>query len=464
MGRKLNTWFWIISLFHVVIWTLLPTLIRYALPMDANEGYMWGTYLDFGYDRDPWLNAWLTRFAVDIGGRSGWLVYGLSQLSVVLAFWSVWVLGRRFLEPVYAFMAVFLLEGIQYYHLAAIDFNDNVLELGLWSLMALTFYRALIDQKKRFWFLFGVVSGLGLMAKYYTVFPLCCMLLFLHHDFSTIRYTQQRVNLDQSAWFAPVVMAFRFLFIQLGAFFGGVLLCIPLLLNKVPAGDVMPSMKANKLGSFHQAFLLWVGVGPLLLTVLFLVAVGGRVYIMWGTPTLSLFGIVLFWFWKPVITPKRLNIFIMTVLVVLSAFAAGYAWSLTRMGNDSSANEPAQAIVKAVERVWFQYTSKPLYYVAGDRYLASYAVYYSHHHPKAFVEYSLMSSPWIDTHHLHNKGAVFLHRIDPGYPVAFPAEVLLQYPQLKVLPVQHFEYHRSEQGQQTLDVLMGILLPEGQRE
>jgi 4-amino-4-deoxy-L-arabinose transferase-like glycosyltransferase len=491
--QKLTMWFWVIVLAHIFLWTVLPTLIRYTLPMDANEGYLWGTVLDFGYDRDPWLNGWLTRFAIDIGGRSGWVVYAFGQLCSVAAFWGVWRLGQRIFCAQHAFLAVFLLEGIQYYHLAVIDFNDNALELGLWPLMIWIFYRALVDQKIRYWVACGLLSGLGLMAKYYTLFPLCCMFLFMlydpkaragfkqpgfylgllamilvvlphifwlfDHDFITIRYTQDRVALNHQTWWMLFKPALRFLSLQGAAFLGGVLLWLPLLCVK---GMEKVVSRTDKVSDFDRQFLLFQGLGPLLLTLLVSLVTGWQLNTMWGTPLLSLWGLVLLLFWQPKLTQKRLSVFIGTVFVVLFSYGLGYTFSLMKPGARSSANEPAEEFVTLIERLWFDQTEKPLYYVAGDRYLAGYVVYYSSEHPEVLVDYSTANSHPIDLNRFREKGAVFVQRIKAARHMRFPPALLAEYPGLIVLPVQHLPYHRSVNGQPTLDVLIGILPPSKQ--
>jgi len=68
-------WLYALITIHVFFWTLIPTLIRRTLPMDALEGFVWGQHWQLGYDRNPWLNAWLTTIAVKVGGTSGWMVY-----------------------------------------------------------------------------------------------------------------------------------------------------------------------------------------------------------------------------------------------------------------------------------------------------------------------------------------------------------------------------------------------------
>jgi 4-amino-4-deoxy-L-arabinose transferase-like glycosyltransferase len=112
---------------HILLWTLAPTLIRFTLPMDAMEGTTWGHQFEWGYDKNPFMNGWLTALAIKLGGQSGWMTYLFSQLSVAICFFAVWQLGKKILPPLHALIAVLLLEGIQYYNFHAIDFNDNTL-------------------------------------------------------------------------------------------------------------------------------------------------------------------------------------------------------------------------------------------------------------------------------------------------------------------------------------------------
>ena len=139
--RQIERWVYAFIILHVIVWTLAPTWVRFTLPMDALEGTTWGQQLEWGYDKNPFMNAWLTALAVWVGGKSGWVIYLFSQLSVALCFWAVWKIGKKILPPMYAFIAILLLECIQYFNLHAIDFNDNTLELGFWSLTTLFFYK-----------------------------------------------------------------------------------------------------------------------------------------------------------------------------------------------------------------------------------------------------------------------------------------------------------------------------------
>jgi len=485
--------FWLLALFHVLLWTILPTVIRHALPMDANEGYMWGVNLSWGYDRDPWMNALLTRIAVDLGGLSGWLVYAMSQVFVVMAIWSVWRLGRYMFPPVYAFVAAWMLEGIQYYHLAAIDFNDNVLELGLWPVMALFLYQALKYEKLRYWLGLGVVAGLALMSKYYTIFPLAGMLLFLwieptargqwrkpglyiaavvavlisiphiiwlsETNWVTIYYTQGRMTPDHSLWTGRFLPSLKFLFSQIGTFLGACVLLSFVYFWRTSDQEVISEHK--RLSAFDRQFLWCIGIGPFVLTLILGVLLGWKVNTMWGTPLLSLWPLLVLHYWQPKMTAARLKGFIAGVVVIVSLIGGGYAYSLTKPGTVSSANYPARAISEYVESVWEKRYHTPLPYVAGDRYLASYVVYYADEpKPVPFIEWDKYSSHWLDEVDMLKRGAVFLLPVH-GDPkgVRFPLGIHVAYPNLIVLPVKSFKWHRAVPGQAPVNILLGILPP-----
>ncbi len=168
---------------QLTLWTLIPTWVRLSLPMDAIEGYVWGQHFQWGYDRNPWMNALLTHWAVILGGKSAWLVYASSQIFVCVGYWSVWQLAEKITRShLHALISVLMLIGIQYTSIASVDFNDNVIELGLWPLLSYFTYQAYFSakstQKLCYWTLMGCTAGLALMTKYYSIMPLMAVGLF----------------------------------------------------------------------------------------------------------------------------------------------------------------------------------------------------------------------------------------------------------------------------------------------
>jgi hypothetical protein len=64
--------FLVFILLHVIFWTLVPTWMRFNLPMDSIEGTIWAQKLVWGYDKAPLLNGWVTALALQWFGYVDW--------------------------------------------------------------------------------------------------------------------------------------------------------------------------------------------------------------------------------------------------------------------------------------------------------------------------------------------------------------------------------------------------------
>ena len=289
-------WFYIFIILHLILWTAVPAYIRTNLPLDAIEGTIWAHQLEWGYDKNPFMNGWLTAVAIHLGGPSGWMIYLFSQLFIVAAFFSVWQIAKNILTPPLALISVMLLELVQYYNFHSLDFNDNTIELGLWALTMLYLYQATKTEATslRDWLLTATFAALALMTKYYTLALLAAMSLFLilnpqnrkeltkptpylglilflaiitphinwlfSHDFITVRYVFHRAA-SAPSWtnyfFFPLEFAWQQLQVFLPALVVGALLCLP--------RKKEPTTKIQLFLSFDKQFLFYIGLGPFLL-------------------------------------------------------------------------------------------------------------------------------------------------------------------------------------------------------
>ena len=419
---------------QLVTWTLIPTLTRLSLPIDAIEGYVWGQHFEWGYDRNPWMNALLTHWAVVIGGKSGLLVYAFSQVFVCIGFYAVWRLAREITQSgTYALTSVFMLIGLQYVSIASVDFNDNVIELGLWPLLTYFAYRAYFSEDRlsnRYWLLAGIIAGLALMTKYYGIIPILCLLGFglltpsirqkkfswgfyaggllaflislphllwlPQHHFITIEYalgkthefheslsTQQNGSLR--LWLLHhLYYALRFGVVQLLAFLGPLLL---LAMAVFPKGihenpSTLPSSTREEVSGeidlLKHRFLHFAVLGPFLVTLLLSIVLGWKLNIMWGTPLLSLWPL---WFlvqFQPSISRPGLYRLTIAAFIVFSLFAIFYGIHNVRNQN-SNHNLNGQAYSDGVTQAFFAKYHRPLTELSGDRYLNGYVAFYADH-------------------------------------------------------------------------------------
>lgn len=487
--KKFTHWFWFIIILHTCAWTVIPTLLRSALPMDALETSIWGHLLLWGYDRNPWVMGWAGQLGQIISGSSGWGFYFFSQLCVLTAFISIWRLGKKILPSVYPIIAALMLEGIQYYSLAAVDFNDNVLLLGLWPLLALFFYNAVTTQKIIFWVGVGIISALAMMVKYNTVLFLLPMLLFVicntearknlkhlgiylstllflaiitphiiwlfNNDFITVRYAIMRTDATHQTFnlWQHFQSSLHFTLVQLLNFVGA---CILLLAFSTRESV---SHETYAVTPFNKQFLWFIAAGPFLLTIGLSTLSGWYLHSLWGIPYLSLWGLLLFCYWQPTVTQQGITRFIIVTLLIFSGFLLAFTINIFTAGESSSANFPAQNISRSIHNIWYQRYHKPLKYLAGDRYINGYVAYYSKDKPAIYVEWNKIKSPWIDEKDVRTYGAVFLQKSNEG--LQFPKEISQRFPRLQILPIQHFQAARvSRKHHDPIGILIGILPPE----
>ena len=97
---------------HLIVWTLLPSLLNTNLPLDTIEAIAWGNGWPLGWDKHPPLSSWFPGFFFQIFGNQDWSFYLLSQIFVVTAFFVVWKFSEEFFkDKFYCLISVFLLEG-----------------------------------------------------------------------------------------------------------------------------------------------------------------------------------------------------------------------------------------------------------------------------------------------------------------------------------------------------------------
>src|SRR5262249_50598200 len=166
---------------HALVWTALPALLYYNLPLDVIEAMTYGREWQIGYDKLPPLPWFLGEVAFRLTGHDASL-YALSQAAVVLAFVAVWMTARPIVGTTGALAALLIIDGMHYFNLSAVKFNHNVIEVPLWALAGFAFHAGLRGGRLRHWILLGVALGLAWWAKYFVVILAAPLALFLLLD------------------------------------------------------------------------------------------------------------------------------------------------------------------------------------------------------------------------------------------------------------------------------------------
>ena len=181
-NKNVRNIFTLFLIFHLVIWTLIPTLSNTNLPLDTVEALAWGSSLDWGFNKHPPLSAFAVEVTYLLFGNKDWAYYLLSQIFVVFSFIVIFNFSEEFLNnKKLALLSVLLLEGIYFYNFTTPEFNVNVCQLPFWALSVLYAWRCIKFQKTKDFILLGLFIGLGILSKYLFIYLVIGIkLLFLY--------------------------------------------------------------------------------------------------------------------------------------------------------------------------------------------------------------------------------------------------------------------------------------------
>lgn len=428
--------FWGFLVLHVTAWTLLPALANPNLPLDVIEGLAWGREWQFGYAKHPPLSAWLMEIFAALGGGADWSLYLLSQVSVGISLWAMWRLAREFIEPVPALLSVLLLEGIYYNNFTSPEFNANVVLLPLWALAILALRRAVTGGSWQAWAGWGLAAGLGMLGKYYTAVLIAAMatmvlitpayrrqltrpgpyiglavfaavlvphaMWLIANDFPTFSYVAQRAGSGAGAWSDRIVYPLRFLV-------GQVPIVLPALLIMIALGR--PKW-GGALSGEGARFLLFVGFGPLVVTLLLSAVVGFKVRSMWGTPLLLTSGLMLIGWFGPAVTSAGLRRFTWAwagiFAVALTAYTGTVVLRPFFYDTGKRTHFPGRPMAEALTAAWRARFDSPVPVIVGDAWAAGNAAYYSPDRPSVYIDANPAVAPWLNDEDVAKSGAILV--------------------------------------------------------
>jgi 4-amino-4-deoxy-L-arabinose transferase-like glycosyltransferase len=469
-----NSFFYLFLILHTVLWTAGPALTRFSLPHDTLESISWGLQWQWGYNKHPFLAAWLTAGIVKLLQSVDWPVYFLAQLSISLTFFTSWRMALKFLPPVHAIIAALLLDGITFYNINSFNFTPDTLQLPLWILCSLFVYRSFDKNKIMDWLFLGLFAALSILCKYQSALilvsifafslinnkaraaykkpgiylaMLCFFLLLLphliwlyHNEFITIEYALAG-GVSEGESHYQIVHAFQFILSCFVSVLGLFIL-------------LWPFYKAEKislkLSQLQNSFLVFVGLGPIILTLMLAFISGAHFPARWATPYFSFLGIISLVLIKPKIDNNNLKrFFISLVILSLSLWTVRMSTLTVLQRNKSDAWLPNAEIARTLEQLWSKKSLKPLSYLAGSHYLVANTLPYMQKNPIPFFNWSLKESPWVNLSDFKQKGGLFIWDLDKNYDWDKSKETLLfdsselkqTYPSLELIGIYHFYTH-----------------------
>ena len=472
---------------QVTIWTLVPFFIAISLPLDVvSDGLGWGHEWQLGYFKHPPLPSWLAELSFDAMGDMG--PFLLSQLAIAVTCLFVFALGRQMMGERKAAIGTVLLAGVYYFSLPSAEWNHNVAQMPVWAAMVYLFYRALRDGRVQWWLLLGFAAGIGLMMKYSTAVLMAVMFLYLLSDregrarllaagpyialivclvtiaphlwwlqqnnFPSLHYAAERAG-THTGIVSRILLPFKFLFTQFTDL-------IPAILLAALAGLFGRDMTAPADGNDDGRFLLWMGLGPALLTALLSLIAGLGLRAMWGAPMWNLTGLIIVYFVgarAERASFARLGIGTLALLILMPALY----WFTTSYGPEQRGHVarsawPDKPMARSFDQQYQILTGQPVQIVAGDGWLAGLIAMRSSPRASVFTDGDMKQAPWITPQRLAQQGALVVWRIEKGDGAPPPG--LAGLPHFKNEGIMQFSWPRARKAPM-LTVGWGIVPVQG---
>ena len=172
----------------LILLTVIPSVFYTVLPLDTLETIMWSHPFSMGNAKHPPLAAWLAGIFTIVFAHTDFAMYLLSQVMLIIGFVYLYRLGKEFFSTEKAVFSVILLSTIIFYSFDSAKFNVNLPHMALWPMMTFYCCRAVKNDRIADWLLFGAVSALSVLSKFFGFALLLALFLFIVTGRDTRKY------------------------------------------------------------------------------------------------------------------------------------------------------------------------------------------------------------------------------------------------------------------------------------
>ena len=401
--------FYLLCLYHLIIWTAVPYFSNKNLPLDVIEALAWGQDFNLGYNKHPPLSAWIPGFFFKIFGNKDWIYYLLSQVFIVISFIFLWKLSSLFFKKKsQILLSILAIEGIAFYTFDTPQFNVNICQIPLWIGTVYFFFKSIKNNKIINWIFLGVFSALGFLTKYIFAYLLISLFIYLifisikkkkisfnflyalltfllitiphlqwliQNDFTTLYYAIKRGGLNEFNIYNHLLNPVKFLMNQ-------IIVLLPfLLLIYILVKKIKVKLPIN---NEKFIFLLFSFLIPFFLILITSIITGSRIRTMWMIPFYSLIGIFFIFLYQNEINSKKFKNFF--ILLIIFLIVSPILYSLRSIYSDRRTSYDGKKIALQVEQEWKNISKDKISNVGFSEWYAGNLSYQLGNRPKVFLE------------------------------------------------------------------------------
>ncbi|HTW35216.1 MAG TPA: glycosyltransferase family 39 protein [Rhizomicrobium sp.] len=467
---------------QLLIWTLVPWFFAVSLPLDVvSDGLGWGHEWQWGYFKHPPLPSWTVEAFFDVLGDIG--PFLLSQIAIAITYAFVFLIGREMMPSRQALIATLLLVGVYYFSIPTPEWNHNVAQMPVWAWATYSYLRAIRTGGLRWWAMLGLACGMAVLTKYASAVLFLAMLAHLlstrktaaafatfgpylalavllaviaphltwlvQNHFPTFSYAAARAGHGESA-LHRIIAPFHFLLSQLATL-------LPALIVAAAIG-LLRRVKLPSLDDENFRFLVFLGLGPALITALLSLLSGFGIRDMWGAPMWNLTGLLIVYAMQPrwaATSERQLYIWVAALFVIMPlAYVLSTAWVPEWRGKPSRTQWPDRAMAQEFAAGWSATTHRPLDIVAGDGWTAGLIAMRLEPRASVYIDGDPRHAPWITPQRLAREGALVVWQTHANDSP--PAT--LNLPGMRIMGVKSFPWPREPRAK-PLRIGWGIVPP-----
>ncbi|MBP9791688.1 MAG: glycosyltransferase family 39 protein [Rickettsiales bacterium] len=164
---------------------------KFSLSVDEAQYWFWSQNLEWGYYSKPPLIAFFIRIFTILFGNSEVALKIIPNLCVAVTSWFIFKLATVITNARIGTISIIIFSLMPIILFGSFCVTTDTLLVMFWSIALYTLYLSLKTNSLFYWFIFGLISALGLLSKYAFIFFYPCLFLYL------FIFRRERLRLDR---------------------------------------------------------------------------------------------------------------------------------------------------------------------------------------------------------------------------------------------------------------------------